>query len=183
MWDRGLHTVKELLDSDVGLRLPLYDLSRESTTTAWTSVEYQFAAAESPSRKDDRDSLYGMRALTSLGTYDTRYTDVGDIIFWGSKVHASFPAGSTFLFPSWWMPYSFTMVDRDETHYLIMQQMDAGLDRWVENGGKTDEDWESDSSPAEKKEREEARDSRRDDILKLFSSLDDFAGAHSSITA
>ncbi|KAJ7670619.1 hypothetical protein DFH06DRAFT_1320546 [Mycena polygramma] len=172
MWERGQHTIEQVLDSDPNLHLP-FDETRIHRPTAWTEVEYQFAAPDRLARKDYRDSLYGVRALTALGTYDTRFTDVGDIIFWGSKVFASFPVGSTFMFPAWWMPYSFTMVDRDETHYLVMQHMDAGIDRWVENGRASDRDFEENASNSQKKLKEENRVDRLNDIVGLFSSVDE----------
>ncbi|KAJ7846656.1 hypothetical protein B0H13DRAFT_2362896 [Mycena leptocephala] len=170
MWDHGVHTVNELRKSNSELHMP-FDEPRKLSTSMWTAVEYQFAAPDKLLRKDDRDSLHGVRALTVLGTYDTRWTDVGDIIFWGSKVYASFPVGSTFIFPAWWMPYSFTMVDRDETHYMIMQHMDAGIDRWIENGGMSDGDFEKYASETEQKERKETRENRLYDIIGLFSYL------------
>ncbi|KAJ7512302.1 hypothetical protein B0H11DRAFT_1699416 [Mycena galericulata] len=184
MWARGVSTIKSLREHNGELRLPFDPrFGEQIPPTAWTSVEYQFAATDGLPRRDDRDSVHGVRAITSLGSYDSQHTYAGDVVFHGSKFVAPFPSGSTFIFPAWWMPYSFTLVDRDETHYVIMQHMDAGLDRFVQNGFQSDAEYEGCAASRQKEAvdaRAASKDNQLDEILGLFSKVEEFPSAVSS---
>ncbi|KAJ7116238.1 hypothetical protein C8R43DRAFT_960909 [Mycena crocata] len=172
--------IERLRDFDSSLYLPFdrtgnlpfdgTDVSHQPT--GFTSVEYQFSPANMPARLGNLDAVEGVSILTVLGDHDTRFS--GDIIFWGSKMVAPFPPGSTLIFPAWWMPYSFTMVDRDEVLYVVLQRMDAGLYRFVENGLQSDASFERLASKREEKARVEAKAGQRERIVDMFHCIDDF---------
>ncbi|KAJ6523685.1 hypothetical protein DFH09DRAFT_1096564 [Mycena vulgaris] len=175
MFDAAVAAVQRLREYDDQLRLPfdVYNARASSPPSGFTSIEYDFAASNTKARRHDRDAPGGMRALTICGDFDTRFN--GDIIFWGSKFIAPFPPGSTISFPAWWMPYSFTQVDRDEDLFVISQHMDAGMYRFVNNGLQSDRRFETLASREEVEAVEGGKARQLEEILGMLPNVGDLA--------
>ncbi|KAJ7236983.1 hypothetical protein C8J57DRAFT_985129, partial [Mycena rebaudengoi] len=70
--------------------------------------------------------------MTVVGDFDP-CTSV-NLILWNHRLTLPFESGSTFLFSGRDTPYSFTSLDRGESHFLVSQYFSGGVDRFVENG-------------------------------------------------
>ncbi|KAJ7075702.1 hypothetical protein B0H15DRAFT_956200 [Mycena belliarum] len=171
MFTESQDTIEDVRWHDRSLHLP-FDRTASLLEPAFTSVEYRFGAALSPPRSDDLAAVNGMTALTVVGDHDTRFG--GDIIFLGAKVYAPFPPGATFVFPAWWMPYSFTRVDPDEHLYVITQRMDAGIYRYAENGMRSEHEFERYATDEERRIRAIYKESQAGHIVGMLKKLDDF---------
>ncbi|KAJ7035418.1 hypothetical protein C8F04DRAFT_1182327 [Mycena alexandri] len=131
---------------------------------AFPASEIFLGNPESPPRLDDLDMPWGWRALTSLGTYDPRWS--AKLILWDEKKVIKFPPGATFLFPAAFIRYSFTPVHAGETHYAFSQYAQAGLFRYVENGFMSEANFEATAWKKQREARDRARDARMVDALK-----------------
>lgn len=80
-----------------------------------------------------------------------------------------FPAGSTILVPSALITHSNVPIQKGEVRYSIVQYSSAGLFRWVYNGFMSDKDFTAKATAADKKKREEDREVRWGNGLKMFS--------------
>ncbi|KAJ7715175.1 hypothetical protein DFH07DRAFT_686904, partial [Mycena maculata] len=74
--------------------------------------------------------------LTALGVYGALHG--GHIILWDFGLVVSFPAGSSILIPAGIIRYSFVKVREGECRYCLTQWAGAGINRWFENGLRTD---------------------------------------------
>ncbi|KAJ7664811.1 hypothetical protein B0H17DRAFT_848388, partial [Mycena rosella] len=92
---------------------------------AFASAEYDLGDLGSALQLQDRDLLQGWRALTALGTYDSRYG--GDLVLWDDGFVVRFPPGAIVLFPAALMCYLFVGVRPGEKQYMFSQSSTAGL--------------------------------------------------------
>lgn len=139
---------------------------------AFTASEVFLGSVESPPRLDDRDMLWGWRAITALGRYDADRG--GEIILWDEKKVIKFPVGSTFLFPAAFMRYSFTSVGPLEKRYALSQYSEAGLYRYVENGFMSEGSFEATAWKEDQDARDRKRDARMQTALGMYSHIKDF---------
>ncbi|KAJ6463771.1 hypothetical protein C8R47DRAFT_992398, partial [Mycena vitilis] len=157
-------TKDALLEHDSSLR-------DNYTGGAFPSTEYFFGNEESAPRLDDLDMPWSWRALTSLGSYNPRWG--GELILWDEKKVIRFPPGTTFLFPSSFIRYSFTHVREGEMQYAFSQYAHAGLFRFVENGFLSEANFEKTAWSAQKDVRDKVRDARMVNALGMYSHLDE----------
>ncbi|KAJ7483692.1 hypothetical protein B0H11DRAFT_1723218, partial [Mycena galericulata] len=137
------------------------------TGGAYPSVEFYLGSPESPPRLDDLDMMWAWRALTALGVYNPRWG--GELILWDEKKVIQFPPGATFLFPAAFMRYSFTQVRMLERQYAFSQYAQAGLFRYIDNGFKSEMNFEATAWRAEYESRERAKDARVVRALGMYS--------------
>jgi hypothetical protein len=139
---------------------------------AFAGSEFSLGGIGSAPRIHDRDLLQGWRAITSLGTYDSRYG--GDIVLWDEGLIVRFPPGTTILFPAALMRYSFVGVQGGEVQYHFAQFSSAGLYRYILNGYVSDRRFESTATKKEMALMEAARRRRVAAGLKMFSTIGEF---------
>ncbi|KAJ7143231.1 hypothetical protein C8R46DRAFT_1233007 [Mycena filopes] len=115
--------------------------------SVFTTTEFAFGDAPPHVVKNINDVLYGLRAITVLGDYDP-------------------DTSSMFI-----APYCFTKIESGEMRAFFEQYFDAGVDRWIEHGFRSDTQYETWANRAEK-EVIEARMANRDtSSFKLFSRI------------
>ncbi|KAJ7708495.1 hypothetical protein B0H14DRAFT_3099533 [Mycena olivaceomarginata] len=78
----------------------------------------------------------------------------GHLILWDLRLVIRFPPGSTILIPSAIVRHSNVPIQAHERRSSFAQYTAAGLFRWVRNGFKTDEDFETSASQEEQAKRE-----------------------------
>jgi hypothetical protein len=148
-----------------------WDLRDNCYGGAFPAVEFFLGSDESPPRLDDLDMMWGWRALTALGNYNPRWG--GELILWDEKKVVKFPPGSTFLFPSTLIRYSFTQIRDGESHYTFQQYAQAGLYRYVESGFRSEATFEATAWMEEREARDRLRDARMGTALAMYSQLEE----------
>ncbi|KAJ7682140.1 hypothetical protein DFH06DRAFT_978036 [Mycena polygramma] len=138
---------------------------------AFHASEWFLGSDESPPRLDDLQMLWSWRALTALGNYNARWG--GEVILWEEKKVIKFPVGSTFLFPSAFMRYSFTQVNAGEHQFWFSQYSQAGLFRHVENGHRCEANFDTQSWTKTRRDRDAMKDKRMETALGMFSTVDE----------
>ncbi|KAJ7909217.1 hypothetical protein B0H13DRAFT_1877968 [Mycena leptocephala] len=169
------------------------DLRRE-LPGVFPAAEFDLGELGSAPRLQDKDVLHGWRALTALGTYDSRYG--GDIILWDDGFVLRFPPGATFLFPAALMRYSFVEVQPGLHRYITngyvsdstfertadkraMESMHRARGRRLEAG--TDVDWTRFIESLPKKETSSALSSESNTAKRNGPSLKDFIYGKSGV--
>jgi hypothetical protein len=113
---------------------------------------------------------WGWCAITSLGWFDA--DQGGHLILWDVKLIICFPPGSTILMPSAIIRHSNIPVQPHEKHFSFVQYTAGGLFQWIRNGYMTDEDFLKNSMMVEKVSREKAAETRWEEGVQMFSSID-----------
>jgi hypothetical protein len=145
----------------------------------WPFMESVFAActfnfgprAVTCAHLDFGNLAWGWCAITSLGWFDADRG--GHLILWDLKLIIRFPPGSTILMPSAIIRHSNIPVQLHEKHFSFVQYTAGGLFRWIRNGYMTDEDFLKNSTMVEKASREKAAETRWEEGVQMFSSIDD----------
>jgi hypothetical protein len=75
--------------------------------------------------------------------------------------------------PSAIIRHSNIPVQLHEKHFSFVQYTAGGLFRWIHNGYMTDEDFLKNSMMVEKASREKAVETRWEEGVQMFSSIDD----------
>ncbi|KAJ7653364.1 hypothetical protein DFH06DRAFT_994472, partial [Mycena polygramma] len=139
------------------------------------AAEFDLGELGSAPRLQDRDLLQGWRAVTALGTYNSRHG--GDIVLWDEGWIIRFPPGFTILFPAALMRYSFVDVLPGEKQYTFSQYTPAGLHRYITNGYRSDGHFERSASKLEMETRNSALRRRLETGVQQYSTLDEFINA------
>ncbi|KAJ7843686.1 hypothetical protein B0H13DRAFT_1648320, partial [Mycena leptocephala] len=147
------------------------DLRRE-LPGVFPAAEFDLGELGSAPRLQDKDVLHGWRALTALGTYDSRYG--GDIILWDDGFVLRFPPGATFLFPAALMRYSFVEVQPGEKQYTFSQYSPAGLHCYITNGYVSDSTFERTADKRAMESMHRARGRRLEAGVNMYSRLDEY---------
>ncbi|KAJ7779983.1 hypothetical protein B0H16DRAFT_1300216, partial [Mycena metata] len=114
---------------------------------------------------------WGWCAITALGWFDP---DVGGhLILWDLKLVIRFPPGSTILLPSAIIRHSNVPVAAHERRYSFTQYTASGLFRWIRNGFRTEEAYESTVTSDEKRARQQENGGRWEKGVAMYSTLED----------
>ncbi|KAF8200543.1 hypothetical protein K438DRAFT_2110717 [Mycena galopus ATCC 62051] len=136
----------------------------------------------SATRRSDRGSVKKCDPVTAIGA--TRRPGQGSvkkcdpITAIGATRHPGrvvirFPPGSTILLPSAIIRHSNVPVGAHETRSSFVQYTAGGIFRWIRNGFMTDDDFELQASSAEKAARAAEAETRWEEGLKMFSTIDE----------
>lgn len=124
-----------------------------------------------PPHTDCGNLAFGWCAITALGNFDPDRG--GHFILWDLGLIIRFPPGSTILLPSALLTHSNIPIQNGEVHYSIVQYASAGLFCWVYNSFMSNKDFMAKATTAEKKKREDNREVRWANGLKMFSLWND----------
>ncbi|THU78009.1 hypothetical protein K435DRAFT_701049, partial [Dendrothele bispora CBS 962.96] len=116
---------------------------------------------------DSANLLFGWCAITALGNLNLNRG--GHLILWDLGLVIRFPPGSTILIPSALIKHSNIPIQAGETHYFFVQYSAAGLFQWVRNGSKTDADWHTSATLAERAQRAEEDKRQWEEGTSMFS--------------
>ena len=95
----------------------------------------------------------------------------------GLKLFIEFPPGSTILIPSAPLLHSNCPIGAHETRYSITRYTAGGIWRWLEDGGRTEEDINLNGTAEEQNELRERREGRWEKMLDMFSTLEEIQAA------
>ncbi|THU93777.1 hypothetical protein K435DRAFT_669624, partial [Dendrothele bispora CBS 962.96] len=121
---------------------------------------------------DSKNTPHGMCAITSCGKFN--YKLGGHLVLWDLNLVIEFPPGCTILIPSALLLHSNIGVQPNETRYSITQYTAGGIWRWLDGGGQAEEKIRQ-TDPAEFKRVQERKAGRREEVLKMFVTLDEIA--------
>ncbi|KAJ7858437.1 hypothetical protein B0H13DRAFT_1640464 [Mycena leptocephala] len=113
---------------------------------------------------------FGWCAVQSLGSFNA--TKGGHLILWDLKLIVEFPAGALILLPSATIAHSNIPVEKDEERISFTQYSAGGLFRYVDNGMRTQEQLAA-QDPVEYERLMELKESRWEEGLKLFSTVEE----------
>lgn len=82
-----------------------------------------------------------------------------------------FPSGSTVLIPGATVTHSHVPVEKDETRVSFMQHTPGEIFKWLDNGGRTDQELQRED-PFEYVRMYELREGRWEEGLERFSTLE-----------
>ncbi|KAJ7083933.1 hypothetical protein B0H15DRAFT_784575, partial [Mycena belliarum] len=154
----------ELLDADDKVSTPFPD-------SVFTTCKISFCDAPSVAEKNEDAACETMEAVTIIGNYD--HTKRGQFVSWEDGKIVQVRSGSTVLFPAGTKRYSFLAVAPNETRYLFRQYCNAGVLRWIEKGGRSDQEWEDSVPPEELATLKEMRAALGAASIKSFSKISD----------
>ncbi|KAJ7148712.1 hypothetical protein C8R43DRAFT_952402 [Mycena crocata] len=120
---------------------------------------------------DFANLAWGWCAITALGKFDPDRG--GHLILWDLRLVIRFPPGSTILIPSALIRHSNVPIGPHESRASFTQYTAGGLFRWVRNGFKTDEAFEMSATREEMVAREQEKDERWQQGIKMFTCIDD----------
>lgn len=155
--------IDELVSRQIAV--PAYDNS------VFTTSEINFCDAPSVPRKNYDASFETMEAITVLGSYD--HQKGGHIVFSDDDAMVELPVGATVLFPAGTKRYNFAAVGKNEQRFLFRQFCSAGVFRWIDKGGRSDNDFDHKAPLRAHAAWAEMRATRGHTSLKLFSKLRD----------
>ncbi|KAJ7747907.1 hypothetical protein DFH07DRAFT_962327 [Mycena maculata] len=146
-------------------------LRRPFPKSVFASVAFNFGSNVWTFKHRDVCNLpYGWCAVQSLGRFDA--TKGGHLIFWDLKMVVEFPAGALILLPSATIAHSNIPVQDGEERMSFTQFTAGGLFRYIDNGFRT-QDKLAAEDPEEFARLMKLRESRWQDGLALFSTLDE----------
>ncbi|KAJ7169398.1 hypothetical protein B0H12DRAFT_1246921 [Mycena haematopus] len=118
--------------------------------SAFTTAEFNFSSPDAQMKRDIGDRFGSLRAITTLGAYSD---ESGWFLYWheedGDRFAITCPPGTTLLVPVSVVRYGFSATKQGETRFVFQQYFDTASGRWVENGFKSDTDFEGEASEAE----------------------------------
>ncbi|KAJ6447958.1 hypothetical protein C8R45DRAFT_850595, partial [Mycena sanguinolenta] len=113
---------------------------------------------------------FGWCAIQSLGNFDAQKG--GHLILWDVKLGIELPLGALILLPSAMIAHSNVPVADGEERISFTQFTAGGLFRYVDNGFRTQEQL-ADEDRVEYERLMQLKESRWEDGLKLFSTVDE----------
>ncbi|KAJ7816677.1 hypothetical protein B0H14DRAFT_3475134 [Mycena olivaceomarginata] len=140
--------------------------------TVFAAITFNFGPRAFTRRHLDFANLsWGWCSITPLGSFDPDFG--GHLILWDLRLVIRFPAGSTVFIPSAIIQHSNVPIRSHETRSSFTQYTAGGLFRWVRNGFRTNEDFENEASVAEKALRAAEAETRWEDGMDMFSTIDE----------
>ncbi|KAJ7805123.1 hypothetical protein B0H14DRAFT_3485412 [Mycena olivaceomarginata] len=140
--------------------------------TVFAAITFNFGPRAFTRRHLDFANLsWGWCSITPLGSFDSDFG--GHLILWDLRLVIRFPAGSTVFIPSAIIQHSNVPIRSHETRSSFTQYTAGGLFRWVRNGFRTNEDFENEASVAEKAFRAAEAETRWEDGMDMFSTIDE----------
>ncbi|KAJ7637528.1 hypothetical protein DFH06DRAFT_1002235 [Mycena polygramma] len=155
-------------------------MAHDSVTPAFegsvfTTAQFNFGNGMSLLRRDTYDEFGSIRAITVLGNFNPDNSSW--FLYWQDdeedRIAMRCPPGTTLLVPTNVVRCAFTAIERGETRYLLQQSFNAALGRWVEQGFRSDADFEADLSLEELVVHRHQRRNRVHAKMALFSHLDE----------
>ncbi|KAJ3897712.1 hypothetical protein F5879DRAFT_813611, partial [Lentinula edodes] len=110
-------------------------------------------------------------AVTSGGNYNWKLG--GHLILWDFDIIFEFPPGTTVLLSSAILRHSNIPVAKGETRISITQYTAGSIHRWLEYGGRTEEEFKREDPEAYFKEIWELRAARLQKSLSRYSTIDE----------
>ncbi|KAJ7673337.1 hypothetical protein DFH06DRAFT_979249 [Mycena polygramma] len=156
------HSQLELLWDRSALNPAFYD-------SAFTTAEFTFGNAVLKSRHDVDDVIHGVRAITILGTSCI-------CVIPSDNLAIRCPPGSTIFIAGSIKKYFFSTVGVGEKRYFFQQYFNAGIQRWIDRGFRSDEDYDLNATPEEMAPVEAKMAQRLPFTYRLFSRLPEIHG-------
>ena len=119
--------------------------------------------------RDRLNKLTGWCGITALGKFED--CKGGHLILWDLGVVVQFPAGSTIMIPSALLYHSNTSIGDLERRYSIVQFTAGSLFQWTENGGRSQEEFESLATKSEVERMAKRHAERRQRNIECFMPL------------
>ncbi|KAJ7115519.1 hypothetical protein C8R43DRAFT_902687 [Mycena crocata] len=120
------------------------------------------------------DEFGSVRALTVLGVYGVASAW---FLYWPAngqdRMAIRCPPGTTLLIPASIVRYAFSALYKGETRYLVQQYYSAALGRWIQNGFRSDTDFQNLSTDEEWEAHEVRRLGRVESVMRSFSKVDE----------
>ncbi|KAJ7671760.1 hypothetical protein B0H14DRAFT_2657368 [Mycena olivaceomarginata] len=140
--------------------------------TVFAAITFNFGPRAFTRRHLDFANLsWGRCSITALGSFDPDFG--GHLILWDLGLVIRFPPGSTVFIPSAIIQHSNVPIRSHETRSSFTQYTAGGLFRWVRNGFRTNKDFENGASVAEKALRAAEAETRWEDGMDMFSTIDE----------
>jgi hypothetical protein len=146
------------------------DLHPPFKHSVFTTAEWSFGNAASPPRKNKFELFYTFCAITAIGKYPPGR---GQVILWKDGMSLAFVPGTTILFPAGSKSYSFAAVETGESRFYFRQYFNAALARWVEKGGRSDNQFDDYVSTKGLEKYTRHRATRPARALRLYSKVED----------
>lgn len=163
--------------STVFSKLPHLKKVRNSAVNIWPAWSINFGPQVCCGKHLDVANLpYGWCAICALGDYDP--TQGGHLVLWELKVVIEFPPGSVILIPSASITHSNTPIPDGQSRLSFTMYCSGSLFRWVDNGGRTDTDFEKEDPIGWAKHYKD-RAKRNIQVMDYFSTLDELVGEDS----
>ncbi|KAJ6452139.1 hypothetical protein C8R47DRAFT_1061700 [Mycena vitilis] len=160
--------IEQLIEND--LVTPAFEGS------AFTTAQFNLGNGMSLLGRNTYDEFGSLRAITVLGEYDPMESSW--FLYWHEEECDRFalycPPGTTLLVPGSIVRWAFSAIKQGETRYLFQQYFNAALGRWVEQGFRSDADFEEEASEEEWMELFHERRVRVITKTALLSRLDEF---------
>ncbi|KAJ7165263.1 hypothetical protein C8R46DRAFT_901030 [Mycena filopes] len=132
----------------------------------FTTAEFTFGNSCIHNRRNVRDVLHGLRAITVLGNYS-----ICVCVLPSDDIVMRCPPGTTILIEGSVKDYFFSRVGKGETHFLFQQYFDASVQRWIDRGFRSDAEYDAKATPEEIAYVEEKQANRVPFTMKLLSRL------------
>ncbi|KAJ7165384.1 hypothetical protein C8R46DRAFT_828098, partial [Mycena filopes] len=97
--------------------------------SAFSTAEFTFGNSHVVTRRNPRDVIHGLRAITLLGDFRVCFCVVQE-----NDLALRCTPGSTVFIAGSVTDYYFTKVDKNETRYQFQQYFDACVQRWIDHG-------------------------------------------------
>ncbi|KAJ7601480.1 hypothetical protein DFH06DRAFT_1025940 [Mycena polygramma] len=110
--------------------------------SAFTTAEFTFGNAALHTRCNINDVLHGLRVITILGTSTSCICVIP-----ADNLAIRCPPGSTILIAAA-KDYYFSTVAEGEKRYFFQQYFNAGIQRWIDRGFRSDADFDEETSTA-----------------------------------
>ncbi|KAJ7785389.1 hypothetical protein B0H14DRAFT_2400653, partial [Mycena olivaceomarginata] len=118
--------------------------------SVFTTAEFSFANPSAVMTRTTGDQFGSWRAITTFGNYGD---DSAWFLYWpeeeGDRFAVACPPGTTLVVPASIVRSSFSALKKGETRFIFQQYFNAAVGRWVENGFKSDSDFEGEASTSE----------------------------------
>ncbi|KAJ6512715.1 hypothetical protein C8R45DRAFT_812004 [Mycena sanguinolenta] len=171
LWAPKLHAL--YVANNERLRTKFSHLQRPFPKSVFSCAAFNFGRSIWTFKHQDVCNLpFGWCAVQSLGNFDAEKG--GHLILWDVKLVVEFPAGALILLPSATIAHSNIPVQDGNERISFTQFTSGGLFRYVNNGFRT-QDQLAEEDRVEYEQRMQLKETRWEDGLKLFSTVEELA--------
>ncbi|KAJ3911127.1 hypothetical protein F5877DRAFT_55668, partial [Lentinula edodes] len=157
------------LNSELELKLP--HLTRNFDNSVYLCMTVNFGPSTwTHIHTDSKNDVRVPCAITTGGKYNFKQS--GHLILWDFKLILEFPPGATILLPSALVRHSNLPTAPGETRISVTQYTAGGVRRWLEYGGRTEEEFRAED-PQKFAEAWAKRNTGWKEGLNLFCTLDE----------
>ncbi|KAJ7613460.1 hypothetical protein FB45DRAFT_1111969, partial [Roridomyces roridus] len=147
------------------------DLQWNFPHSVFAACTFNFVNVVMEKHLDFGNMAAGLCPITALGRFNPDRG--GHLILWELKLIIRFPPGSTILVPSSIVTHSNTPIAPGEIRHSFTQYTAGALFRWASNGNMTDDAFQRRASTEQKAEKEAAAETRWEEGLSYFTTLDE----------